>query len=62
SYVAEPQLDPTGPEDNSLGRNVVRGGAFNSPYYNCYVRTRSHAPTTQAGYYLGLRLALSKGD
>ena len=61
SYVAEPQLDPTCPEDGSLGR-INRGGGFNSPYYNCYVRTRSHAPTTQAGYYLGFRLALSKGD
>lgn len=62
SYVAEPQLDPTGPEDSSLGRHVARGGAFNSAYYNCYVRTHSHAQTSQAGYYLGFRLALSKGD
>ena len=56
-YVAEPQLDPTGPDDHSVDRHVVRGGAFNSPYYNCYVRTHSHAQTSQAGYYLGFRLA-----
>ncbi len=58
SYVAEPQLDPTGPEDHSVDSHVVRGGAFNSPYYNCYVRTHSHAATSQAGYYLGFRLVL----
>ena len=59
-YPAEPQTNPTGPEDNQYTLRVVRGGAFHldSAGYSRNTKRQSY-PENYSVLDIGLRLVLN---